>query len=213
MANRYSHFDTAHAYTIQKREQGVLRVFRRVGMTNLNGCKILEVGCGDGFWLADFVKWGADPKNITGIDIDQDRVVEARKRVPVTLTVDCGNGASLPYPDNCFDIVLQSTVFTSLLDSDMRRRVASEMKRVVSVDGVILWYDFFVNNPKNPHVRRVGRGELRQLFSGYEIRVERITLAPPLARFFAPWSVALCAFLEIFPFLRTHYLATIRKSR
>ena len=213
MANRYSHFDTAHTYTIQKREQGVLRVFRRVGMTNLNVCKILEVGCGDGFWLADFVKWGADPKNITGIDIDQDRVVEARKRVPVTLTVDCGSGASLPYPDNSFDIVLQSTVFTSLLDSDMRRRVASEMKRVVSVDGVILWYDFHVNNPKNPHVRRVGRGELRQLFSGYEICVEQITLAPPLARFFAPWSVALCAFLEIFPFLRTHYLATIRKSR
>ena len=182
-------------------------------MTNLNVCKILEVGCGDGFWLAEFVKWGGDPNKITGIDIDQDRVVEARKRVPVTLTVDCGNGASLPYPDNSFDIVLQSTVFTSLLDSHMRQRVASEMKRVVSIDGVILWYDFYVNNPKNPHVRRVGRGELRQLFSGCEIRVKRITLAPPLARFFAPWSVALCGFLEIFPFLRTHYLATIRKIR
>ena len=211
MANRYSHFDAAHAYTLQKREHGVLRILRRIGMTNLDVCKILEVGCGDGFWLSEFVKWGADPKNITGIDIDQDRVDEARNRVPATLNVDCGNGASLPYPDNSFDIVLQSTVFTSLLDSHMRQRVANEMKRVVTVDGVILWYDFHVNNPKNPHVRRVGRDELRQLFLGCEIRAERITLAPPLARFFAPWSAALCAFLEIFPFLRTHYLATIRK--
>ncbi|GIS97788.1 MAG: hypothetical protein CM1200mP25_0250 [Acidobacteriota bacterium] len=59
-------------------------------------------------------------------------------RVPATLNVDCGNGASLPYPDNSFDIVLQSTVFTSLLDSHMRQRVANEMKRVVTVDGVTL---------------------------------------------------------------------------
>jgi len=209
----YSHFDAAHLYTLQKREHRVLRRLQRFGMADLKSHKILEVGCGNGFWLSEFVKWGADPAKITGIDIDQERVDEARKRMPASVNVDCASGASLPYPDDSFDIVLQSTVFTSLLDPHMRQQVASEMRRVVSGHGLILWYDFHVNNPKNPRVRRVGQRELRQLFSGCEVSLERITLAPPLARMFAPWSLALCTFLERFPFLRTHYLATIRKIR
>ena len=43
-------------------------------MADLKAHKILEVGCGNGFWLSEFVKWGADPAKITGIDIDQERV-------------------------------------------------------------------------------------------------------------------------------------------
>ena len=54
-------------------------------------------------------------------------------------------------------------------------------KRDVSVlrsDGSILWYDFHVNNPRNPDVRRVTNNDIRDLFSGCSVELHRITLAP-----------------------------------
>jgi hypothetical protein len=50
---------------------------------------------------------------------------------------------------------MQFTVFTSILDKDMKRNIAAEMLRVLKPKGVIIWYDYFVNNPKNSDVRGV----------------------------------------------------------
>jgi hypothetical protein len=66
-----------------------------------------------------------------------------------------------PYADSSFDLVLQSTVFTSILSSDIRKRVALEMIRVTRRGGAILWYDYFRNNPRNPDVRSVTATETR----------------------------------------------------
>ena len=41
--------------------------------------------------------------------------------------------------------------------------------------------------------------------------LKRITLAPPLARAIAPYSVILCQILEKIPLLCTHYLGIIKK--
>ena len=53
------------------------------------------------------------------------------------------------------EVVLQSTVFASIVYPDLKRRVAAEMMRVVKPDGFMLWYDYHVNNPWNPEVRGV----------------------------------------------------------
>jgi len=76
-----------------------------------------------------------------------------------------GNAVKLPWPNQTFDIVYQGLVFSSILVTEMRRRVASEMLRVVKKSGVILWYDFFFNDPHNPHVRGIRAQEMRSLFS------------------------------------------------
>src|SRR3989442_7395446 len=89
-------------------------------------------------------------------------------------------------PDATSDMVLQSLLFTSILDGEVRRAVAREMLRVVRQDGWILWYDFHVDNPWNPDVRRVGRREMAALFPGCHIELQRLTLAPPLSRRGAP---------------------------
>ena len=123
----------------------------------------------------------------------------------------CGNAASLPYPAASFDIVLQSTVFTSVLDGDLRRLIASEMLRVLTDDGLIMWYDFYDGHPRNPDVRGITRREIRRRFPDCEVSVERITLVPPVARLISPWSVAVCAALEAVPLLCTHYLGAIRQ--
>ena len=106
---------------------------------------------------------------------------------------------------------MQSTVFTSILDARMKEELASEMCRVLKPDGSILWCDYHMNNPRNPDVKGVKRPEIHALFPKCEIRLQRITLAPPLARLVAPYSWLLCYFLSKLPWLCTHYIGVIRK--
>jgi ubiquinone/menaquinone biosynthesis C-methylase UbiE len=100
-----------------------------------------------------------------GIELLDDRVRTARERWPEFGIVQ-GNAAELPYRDRSFDVVLQSTVFTSLFDPGFQEEVAREMVRVLRREGWILWYDFRVNNPWNPDVREVPKRRVKAPFPG-----------------------------------------------
>ncbi len=206
---RYSWFNPGHLFLVQERERRLLTLLQRHGFTLLDTYKMLEIGCGTGYWLREFIKWGARPENITGIDLLSDRVTEAKKLCPEAVQIQCGSAAELAFPSDTFDLVLQSTVFTSVLNSSLKQQMASEMLRVVKSDGLILWYDYHVNNPWNPDVRGVKRQEIEQLFPGCLIQLQRITLAPPLVRLLAPYSWLACYLLGKIPWLCTHYLGVI----
>lgn len=199
----------AYVLAFQDRERHVLALLKRYGFLPLAKQAILDVGCGKGSWIRQFVRWGAQPENLAGIDILRDAVAQARRLVPGAVRLEIGNAAELPYPAAAFDLVLQSTVFTSVLDQDVRRKIASEMLRVIKPRGLILWYDFHMNNPRNPDVRRVTRREIRALFPGCHIDLQRVTLAPPLMRWLAPHSWVLTYALGRIPALCTHYLGAI----
>ncbi len=94
----------------------------------------------------------------------------------------------------------------------MKRQIASEMLRVVKRDGLILWYDFHVNNPRNPDVRGIKKREIYQLFPGCRIELQRTTLVPPLVRLLAARSWLVCYRLGRIPWLCTHYLGVIQKE-
>jgi hypothetical protein len=128
------------------------------------------------------------------------------------VTIQQGNAAKLQLPDQMFDLVLQSTVFTSVLDYGTKQQMAAEMCRVLKPDGLILWYDYHMNNPRNPDVKGVRLREIKALFPACEIRLERITLAPPIARRVAPYSWLLCYFLSKIPWLCSHYIGVIRPT-
>ena len=209
--SRYSYFDPANLLLVQSRERRVLSLLDRVGARPLEERRVLEVGCGTGFWLREFIKWGADPSKLAGIDLLPERIASARRLCPEAVDLRCGSAAELPFADERFDVVLQSTLFTSVLDPAMQRRIAAEMTRVLSPRGVILWYDFRVDNPRNRDVRGVRAAEIRALFPSCDVSLAPITLAPPLARTIAPWSRLVCSALEAVPLLCTHYLGAIRK--
>ena len=147
---------------------------------------ILEVGCGTGQWLRDFIKWGARPENITGIDLLADRVSKARRLCPPSVRIECASAAELPFADGTFDLVLQSTVFTSILAPDLKRRVAAEMMRVVKPEGFILWYDYHVNNPWNSDVRGVKRREIAQSIPRLSDRAPANHIAASFSPFLGP---------------------------
>jgi SAM-dependent methyltransferase len=210
---RYSWFSPGHVFMVQERERRLLALLRQYGFDSLRTRKILEIGCGTGYWLREFIKWGARPENITGVDLLPERIVEAGILCPSQVTTICGSAGELGLPDRSYDLVLQSTVFSSILDSEMRRRVAGEMLRVLKPDGLVVWYDYHVNNPRNRDVRGVGKAEIRDLFPDSVLDLRPITVAPPLVRRLAPYSFLTCYLLGWIPWLCTHYLGVIRRTQ
>lgn len=211
--DRYSYFNSANLYDIQHREREILKLLAKHQMSPLADKQILDVGCGVGSLLRRLIEYGALPQNVYGIDLLSDRIEHARKISP-NIDFWCGNAEELPYENGAFDIVMQFTVFTSILDYQMKEKIAQEMMRVLKSEGIIIWFDYHMDNPQNPDVRGVRKKEIVQLFPSCDYDFRRVTLAPPLARRIAPYSWLACYLLSKIPFLRTHYLAVIkRKSR
>jgi SAM-dependent methyltransferase len=206
----YSRFSPGHLFMIQERERCVLALLKQGGFARLESMRILDVGCGTGGWLRDFVTWGARPENCVGVDLLPDRIAEARERCPSAMTFYCASAHRLEFPDGSFDLVLQSVLFSSILELALKQQVAREMLRVLRPSGAIVWYDFFVDSPGNPLVRGVGKSEIRRLFTGCKARFRRVTLAPPFVRKVAPYSWLACYLLSELRVLNTFYLALIR---
>ncbi len=117
-----------------------------------------------------------------------------------------GDASRLPWPDATFD------VWHSSPDSDLKQQIASDMMRVLKPRGIILLYDLRFNNPDNRKVRGIEAAEIRSLFAGCRISLEKTTLAPPIARAVVPLSWTATLLLEHIPLLRTHYLGVVGKS-
>lgn len=211
-ADRYSVFNPGNTLDSQELEREILALLARENCDPSREKLILEIGCGTGAWLREFVKWGALPDHLVGIDLLPERIEKARKLCPSGIRLECGNAARLAFPDEFFDLVLQSTVFTSILDRSLRHAVAAEMLRVLKPNGFIIWYDFHWNNPRNSDVRGIPAREIRELFSDCQVRLHRVTLAPPIGRFVGRHSLLLYILLSRTKILCTHYLALIRKN-
>lgn len=209
---RYTLLDPACLLSVHERERRILTAFNRHGNGSLEERKILDVGCGTGFWLREFVRWGARPENISGIDLLPERIAEARVLCPAGIRLTCANAERLQFSDGAFDVVLQSTVFTSILDEGMKIEIAREMLRVLRPSGMIVWYDFTVDNPWNRDVRGIPRREIKRLFPECRFEFERLTLAPPIGRQVARVSTFLYRALSAIRLFDTHCLAIIKKA-
>lgn len=207
----YSLFEPAQLLAIQERERQLLRMLSARGVASLAQARILEIGCGTGIWLREFGRWGARPENVTGIDLLPERIAEARRLCAPQVKLECGSATQLNSGNGEFDFVVQSTVFTSILDPKVKMQIAGEMLRVLRPKGSIIWYDFRFNNPRNPDVRGIKAKEVRSLFPGCHIEFHKVTLAPPLSRPVARLSRTLHAILSSIAPLRTHYLALITR--
>jgi len=175
---------------------------------DLTSITMLDIGSGGLSWTEEFVKLGISREKCIALDLLQWRLEEGHDAGRDIKAV-CASAAELPFSDGVFDLVTQLTLMTSVLEANTREAIVSEMKRVLRPGGYILWYDFRFNNPINRHTRAIGRREIEKSFDGWKIRIEKMTLLPPLARRFNDrWSVLL-KFFYAFPILRTHYLAVI----
>jgi ubiquinone/menaquinone biosynthesis C-methylase UbiE len=208
----YTYFNIGNLFMIQERERILLRFLDRHEMNPLTGKAILDLGCGAGGELRNMVRYGASAGMLTGIDMLADRIAKARELSPDIRFIE-GSGTELPFETNSFDMVTQFTVFTSIVNAEVKAAVAGEMLRVLRPDGIILWYDFRYSNPGNKDVQGIGLREIKRLFPDCTYDHRTVTLLPPLTRRLAPISWIACTLMGTVPVLRSHYLIVIRKRR
>lgn len=205
---RYSQTDPGHQFILQSRQREVRVLLDEEGLGQLGEQRILEVGSGMGGVLQEFISYGVNPDNVHGTDLLFNRLTQAQDsnpKVPIT----CANAGSLPYLSDYFDLVLQFTVFSSILDSSLKKNTAQEMRRVLKPQGAILWYDFWLN-PTNNQTKGIRPREIRELFPGCRFSFKKITLAPPIARKVVPISWPFATWLESLQIFNSHYLALLR---
>ena len=169
--------------------------------------KLVEIGAGSGGNISGFLKMGFKLKNLVANELLDDRVEALKNNFP-ELEIYPGNVLEANFNQQ-FDVVFQSTVFTSILDKSLKQQIANKMLELVKPNGIILWYDFVYDNPNNKDVKGVSKQEIKQLFAkASKITFKKVTLAPPIGRRVGKLYGILNG---MFPFLRSHVIAVIEK--
>lgn len=92
----------------------------------LEGRRVLDVGCGIGFYTRRLQEAGADAY---GVDVDPEKVAEARQ---IVANVQVAPAEALPFPDGFFDMVLSHEVLEHVDDD---RQAVAEAIRVLKPGG------------------------------------------------------------------------------
>lgn len=196
----------------QERQRALIGLLRRHAPRPLAELDVLEVGCGGGDNLLELLRLGFDPARMVGNELLPARAAVARRRLPAAIAVHEGDALRLERAPASLDLVVLSTVFSSILDAAFQQRLADRIWSWLRPGGAVLWYDFEYDNPRNPDVRGVKPARLRALFPQAAIDSRRVTLAPPLARLVVRLHPQLWRLCNALPLLRTHRLAWIAKA-
>lgn len=207
----YNYIFPSNFLALHELEQTLVKHLNRAQKIELKKLHLLEVGCGNGNQLLSFLRMGFSPENLIGNDLILERVETARSKLPSTVKIYEGDALGLKLEDKKFDIIFQSLVFTSILDNEYKQKLANRLRGLLKEDGLLFWYDFVYDNPKNPDVKGIKLKNLKKLFPGMNIYCSRITLAPPISRLVTKLNPKLYNIFNFFPFLRTHILCSIRE--
>jgi len=100
---------------------------REVEVANLNkNSKILDVGCGKGYFLYDFKEILNDPF-VYGIDISEYAIKNCKEEIRENVQI--GNATKLPWEDNYFDLVISINTLHNLYNFDLEKSI-KEIERV-----------------------------------------------------------------------------------
>lgn len=210
VTDRYSLLRPEVWQMLHERQRALWRLLaRRAGAPA--DWRLTEVGCGAGGNLLEMLRLGLVPEHLSGIELLPERFEAGRRLLPAAVYLHLGDAAQAPIAPASQDLLLQSTVFSSILDDGVQQAVAEAMWRWLKPGGAVLWYDFIVGNPRNRDVRGVPLSRVRELFPQGRLSAQRLTLAPPIARAVCRLHPGAYTLFNTIPWLRTHVLAVIEK--
>jgi len=209
--DRYAFYQADLRLQMSSREWAICHFLKSAFDGDLQNIKILDVGCGMGDWLRTLLNWGATAENLTGTEFLDDRLEHARQISAKGINWHLGGLESLP-ADEKFHLVSAFTVFTSILDQNVRENLAREIWDRVMPGGWVLIFDFRYNHPSNKDVRKLTRDEMYDWWPSSVRAYRTLWLVPPLARRIAAMGYLTPQILSVlFPFLRSHFIYTVQK--
>ncbi|MGI9647582.1 MAG: class I SAM-dependent methyltransferase [Acidimicrobiia bacterium] len=116
---------------------GVRRVSRQV-LVPQKGWQVLDVGCGTGASLAEYLEAGC---RVTGVDVSPAMLDRAESRLGQEADLRLTDGRTLPFDSDSFDLATTSMVLHEVAAAE-RATVVLEMARVTRPTGRLLLIDF-----------------------------------------------------------------------
>ncbi|MBN1502703.1 class I SAM-dependent methyltransferase [Candidatus Woesearchaeota archaeon] len=103
-------------------------------VSNIKNKRLLDIGCGSGTHIKEYVKKGAE---VEGIDISETMVELARQKLP-KVNFKIGSISKLPYKEDEFDIVTASLTMNYVPDLN---KAFSEVNRIMKKGGLFYYSD------------------------------------------------------------------------
>jgi len=177
--------------------------------------RVLDVGCGGGADLYQLLRLGYSPTLITGMDIQTDRLEEAKRLYPHIRWIN-GDATQIAFENGIFDLILESGMFTTLPDDTVRSAIASEMVRVCQSGEYLVLADWWTPKPGDSNYEALTKREVRKLFAvGREtelVGIHKGALVPPVGRFLSKYAAWLYfPVAKLFPFLVGQVVYVLRK--
>jgi ubiquinone/menaquinone biosynthesis C-methylase UbiE len=114
------------------------------------GDRVLDVGCGTGYLSRILAPVVTPSGHVTGLDPSSAMIEYATQRAPVNCTYVRGEGQSLPFPDDSFDLVV-SSLAVHHMPGAARPEALRQMYRVLRPGGRLLIAEF---RPPANHLAR-----------------------------------------------------------
>jgi ubiquinone/menaquinone biosynthesis C-methylase UbiE/uncharacterized membrane protein YbhN (UPF0104 family) len=234
-AGELTHFDAiADAYDVQIPEgRRKALVARKTGLMHAvlgeshRGARGLDVGCGQGAYVARMRELGYD---VSGIDASTGQVQAAGRNIGDPGLVTSGSAMAIPAENETFDFVYVINVLHHLASVGEQRRAFSELVRVLRPGGLLFVHEI---NTRNilfrfymgyvfPSLNCIDEGVERWLLPGSlpmytDVPVDQIRYFTFLPEFLPEPVVRACAGLErwlerspLAPY-SAHYMAVLRK--
>jgi len=178
---------------------------------NFQNKQILDIGCAGGNLIPLLIRFGMGEKNICGIDIREERINDAKILFPSS-NFKLMDASKIKFKENSFDCVVAFTLFSSILSKSIRKKISSEILRVLKPKGYVLYYDSRFNNPFNKDVLKMNKNDIDYIFPSMAKYLKRITVLPPVIRRLGALSKITYPTLSKIKILNTHYLGLFRNE-
>jgi SAM-dependent methyltransferase len=172
----------------------------------LCGWRILDFGCGDGRWLRFFLEYDAKPEEIVGVDVSDARFALGISKNPLVRLIKT-DGATLPFDNQCFDMITQFVCFSNIPTLALRKHTAREIDRVLKKGGYFFWWDQLTSNVTSEKNLRIDPNE----YFGWPVLRKNFAQHPKPSEGLRPFPGAqlLGRLLDGFGYSPTHLAALI----
>lgn len=137
IATQYDDFAQKYSDIFVDQNQNSIEAYFRTLDIPLDGLKVLDLGCGDGYDLSIIKDQGAE---IYGIDASQEMVTLAQQKNPDG-TIKLGLFENIPFEDQSFDVVISKWAISTSPHIDP---IYHEIVRVLKPNGQLI---YLANHP------------------------------------------------------------------
>ena len=137
---------------------------------NVKGKKILEIGCGTGYWLKILTEQGA---RCTGLDMSENQIKVAKEDDPEKkidyFVADASKKINLD--DDSFDIIFSEHVFLEISDLSDIKRIFKEAYRLLRNNGFLIVSDLHPLAPETNFPNIEVDKEYTYFKSGFPVKI------------------------------------------